>query len=223
MNATAAGPGSTSARAPASHAFHAVRPAAASPPTPAQPEANAERRTPKDGSRNVTVTDGTLAGIAPFEVRRSMFDHPFAFRLFWYAGCSHRGVAQLVEQWPPNPPVAGSNPAAPANTKRLAGRLTLMRLAAGPARFVPLRFWAQVVERQTRCLEGAVSLWACEFKSHPGHHSCILFSRRHGQVVRQSSAKAPPPVRIRLAPPSLQFPAPSPSLRMPRLMVRDAR
>src|SRR3990172_7665974 len=70
---------------------------------------------------------------------------------------------------------------------------------------------AQVVEWQTRCLEGAVLFWACEFKSHPGHHSSIAtapWPSGKAELCKSFTAGSNPAGASKLLFPPLSIPQP---------------
>ena len=88
--------------------------------------------------------------------------------------------------------------------RRMPRPRTLTRLAVARKRFVAFacyvpRWWnGRHAVLRGQCPFGRVS---SNLTLGTIIKSSVLLTGRHGQVVRQSSAKAPPPVRIRLAPP----------------------
>ena len=114
-------------------------------------------------------------------------------------------VAQLVEQGTENPRVAGSIPAggttSPVDTHGVS--------TGGMSKFMPGCIHyprhagvAHLVERHLAKVEVASSsLVTCSRNDNRSKFLLLLSIGRHSQVVRQSSAKAPPPVRVWVSPP----------------------
>ena len=118
-------------------------------------------------------------------------------------------VAQLVEQGTENPRVAGSIPAGgttvPGGYRKVSTRGTFKIQAYVFHSFHRMETDAGVahlVERHLAKVEVASSsLVTCSKNDNRKAFSFLLSIWRHSQVVRQSSAKAPPPVQIWVSPP----------------------